>query len=110
MNILIVEDEVDLLEEYKTFLELNNHSVFLETEGDSALKTYFSKLDESPESIPFDIVILDYQWAGCYVHRGNRSILLFLYIQAAILFHDMYRNKFWQYLHGIFHIAALSLI
>ena len=64
MNILIVEDEVDLLEEYKTFLELNHHNALLETEGESALKTYFAKFDESSDVPPFDVVILDYQLPG----------------------------------------------
>lgn len=61
MKILIVEDEVDLVEEYKIFLEIHHHTVITELDGESALKTYFSKLDEDSESIPFDIVILDYQ-------------------------------------------------
>lgn len=64
MEILIVEDEIDLLEEYKIFLETNNHTVTSETSGESALKTYFSKLDEESDSTPFDIVILDYQLPG----------------------------------------------
>ncbi len=61
MEILIVEDEVDLVEEYKIFLETHHHTVTTELDGESALKTYFSKLDEDSESIPFDMVILDYQ-------------------------------------------------
>ncbi|QLH07960.1 response regulator [Nitrosopumilus ureiphilus] len=61
MEILIVEDEVDLLEEYKIFLESHNHVVTLKEDGESALKTYFSKLDSEPNSIPFDLVVLDYQ-------------------------------------------------
>ena len=64
MEILIVEDEVDLLEEYKIFLETNHHTVTTEENGESALKTYFSKLDAEPDSVPFDIVILDYQLPG----------------------------------------------
>ncbi len=64
MEILIVEDEVDLLEEYKIFLETHHHTVTTEENGESALKTYFSKLDAEFDSIPFDIVILDYQLPG----------------------------------------------
>ncbi len=64
MDILIVEDEVDLLEEYKIFLETHHHTVTTEITGESALKTYFSKLDAEPDSIPFDIVILDYLLPG----------------------------------------------
>ncbi len=64
LKILIVEDEVDLLEEYKIFLENHNHTVTPELTGESALKTYFSTLDENPNSIPYDIVVLDYQLPG----------------------------------------------
>ncbi len=61
MKILIVEDEVDLIEEYKIFLETHGHTVVTETSGETGLKTYFSKLDEDPNLIPFDVVVLDYQ-------------------------------------------------
>ena len=64
MKILIVEDEIDLLEEYKIFLEKNNHNVSMESDGEAGLKTYFAKLEENTEEIPFDIVILDYQLPG----------------------------------------------
>jgi len=64
MEILIVEDEIDLLDEYKIFLETHHHTVVTELNGESALKTYFSKLDAKPDSTPFDIVILDYQLPG----------------------------------------------
>lgn len=64
MEILIVEDEVDLIEEYKIFLEGHKHVVTTETTGESGLTTYFSKLDKDPNSIPYDIVVLDYQLPG----------------------------------------------
>lgn len=64
MKILIVEDEVDLLEEYQTFLESHKHTVVLATDGESALKIYFSKIDSESNSSYFDIVILDYQLPG----------------------------------------------
>lgn len=64
MKILIVEDEIDLLEEYKIFLESNNHAVTLEMNGEAGLKTYFSNFDSNSESTPYDIVILDYQLSG----------------------------------------------
>ena len=64
MKILIVEDEIDLLEEYKIFLEKNNHNVSMESDGEAGLKTYFTNLEENTEEIPFDIVILDYQLPG----------------------------------------------
>ena len=63
MKILIVEDEVDLLEEYKIFLESNNHNVTLEMDGESGLKTYFSDFNNENGS-SYDIVILDYQLSG----------------------------------------------
>lgn len=61
MKILIVEDEKDLLEEYKIFLELHNHTVFPTITGQSALEIYDKELHNSEISSPFDIVILDYQ-------------------------------------------------
>ena len=64
MKILIVEDEVDLLEEYKIFLESNNHNVTLEMDGESGLKTFFANYDSNSGSSVFDIVILDYQLSG----------------------------------------------
>jgi len=64
MKILIVEDEVDLLEEYQTFLESHKHTVVLATDGESALKTFFSKMQSGTNASYFDIVILDYQLPG----------------------------------------------
>lgn len=64
MKILIVEDEIDLLEEYKIFLEKNNHNVLMESDGEEGLKTYFSNVEGNSDSQPFDIVILDYQLPG----------------------------------------------
>lgn len=64
MKILIVEDEIDLLEEYKIFLESNNHNVTLEMNGEKGLKTYFNNFNSNSESTPYDIVILDYQLSG----------------------------------------------
>jgi len=61
VKILIVEDEKDLLEEYKIFLELHNHTVFPTITGQSALEIYDKELHNSEISSPFDIVILDYQ-------------------------------------------------
>ncbi|WP_299293173.1 response regulator [Nitrosopumilus sp.] len=64
MKILIVEDEIDLLEEYKIFLEKNNHNVLMESDGEAGLKTYFENIEKNSESSSFDIVILDYQLPG----------------------------------------------
>ena len=64
MKILIVEDEVDLLEEYKIFLETHKHEVVLEETGESAVQRCLSELSALPGSIPFDIVVLDYQLPG----------------------------------------------
>ena len=64
MNILIVEDEVDLLDEYKIFLESHGHKVTSLDNGESALKTYFSKYQPETDSLPFDVLVLDYQLPG----------------------------------------------
>jgi len=64
MEILIVEDEIDLIEEYKIFLDTHHHTVTSMLDGESALKEYFSKFDAESNSSPYDIVILDYQLPG----------------------------------------------
>jgi len=64
MEILIVEDEIDLVEEYKIFLETHHHTVTTALDGESGLKEYFSKFDENSDTPPFDVVILDYQLPG----------------------------------------------
>ena len=63
MKVLLVEDEVDLSDEIKLFLERHNHTITTETTGELGLETYMSKLDKEPKP-PFDIVILDYQLPG----------------------------------------------
>jgi len=64
MEILIVEDEIDLIEEYKIFLDTHHHTVTSMLDGESALKEYISKFDAESNSSPYDIVILDYQLPG----------------------------------------------
>ena len=61
MKILIVEDEEDLLEEYRIFLEVHNHTVYPATTGNAGMETYLNELEKSGSEVPFDIVILDYQ-------------------------------------------------
>ena len=69
MKILIAEDEPDLLSQYKEFLEKNNHTTIITTDGDRCLSAYRKeyekwfnqKNDESSSDSPFDVVILDYQ-------------------------------------------------
>lgn len=76
MKILIVEDEIDLLEEYKIFLESHKHSVFLEETGESAIQTYLSELGSDVDSVPFDVIILDYQLPGMNGMDVAKEILL----------------------------------
>lgn len=64
MKVLLVEDEIDLSDEIKIFLERQNHSILTATTGELGLETYNSKLDNESNSPPFDIVILDYQLPG----------------------------------------------
>ena len=63
MKVLLVEDEVDLSDEIKLFLERNNHSIITTATGELGLEAYLSKLDDESNP-PFDIVILDYQLPG----------------------------------------------
>lgn len=67
MKVLIAEDEKDLLSQYRTILEDNNHSVVTAEDGETCLKLYESKLknlikkfDEEDYQTPFDAVVLDY--------------------------------------------------
>jgi len=89
MKILIVEDEVDLLEEYQTFLESHDHKVVLATNGESALNTYFSKTNKESNLPYFDIVVLDYQLPG---KNGMQvaSEILSKYPEQRILFASAY--------------------
>lgn len=75
LEILVIEDEVDLIEEYKILLESNKHIVTTEINGELGLTTYFSKLDEDPNSIPYDVVVLDYQLPGKNLKRHGIKCL-----------------------------------
>ncbi len=69
MKILIAEDEIDLLSQYKEILEQNNHQVVTTSDGDECLLSYQkeyekwfeNKDDDSSPDAPFDALILDYQ-------------------------------------------------
>ena len=67
MKVLVTEDEPDLLIQYRTILEDNNHTVVTAEDGEKGVSIYAQELDKlSPEDIqeeqnPFDVVILDYQ-------------------------------------------------
>lgn len=64
MKVLLVEDEVDLSDEVKIFLERNNHEISIAETGELGLETYFLKFNKESNTPPFDIVILDYQLPG----------------------------------------------
>lgn len=64
MKILIVDDEIDLLEEYKIYLEAHGHTVTIDDTGESVLKTYFAKFQPGSKMPPFDVLVLDYQLPG----------------------------------------------
>ena len=68
MKILIAEDEPDLREQYKEFLEQNNHQVITTKDGEECVSVFTSenkkwllKKDDTDTDSPFDAVILDYQ-------------------------------------------------
>lgn len=68
MKLLIAEDESDLRDQYKEFLEQNNHQVITTKDGDECVtvftsenKKWLSKKDDTDTDSPFDVVILDYQ-------------------------------------------------
>jgi len=64
MKVLLVEDEIDLSDEIKLFLERHNHSIITTATGELGLESYRSKFDNESNQPPFDIVILDYQLPG----------------------------------------------
>ena len=59
MNILVIEDEKDLVIEYKYFLELNGHHVTDALSGEEGIEKFNASLQK--QNTPFDIIILDYQ-------------------------------------------------
>ncbi len=67
MKVLVAEDEPDLLTQYRTILEDNNHTVVTAEDGEEGISLYAQELDKlTPEDLqdeqsPFDVVILDYQ-------------------------------------------------
>ena len=69
MKILIAEDELDLLSQYKEILEQNKHEVITTNNGDECLLSYRKvyekwfkeKDDDASPDTPFDVLILDYQ-------------------------------------------------
>ena len=68
MKLLIAEDESDLRDKYKEFLEQNNHQVITTKDGEECVtvftsenKKWLSKKDDTDSDSPFDVVILDYQ-------------------------------------------------
>lgn len=62
MEILIADDELDLLDQYKFALEAKGHSVITCKDGRQCLTTYMTENEhQSSEGGPFDAVVLDYQ-------------------------------------------------
>ena len=69
MKILIAEDEPDLREQYKEFLEQNNHQPITTKDGEECITVFNAEQkkllsnnnnDTEPDA-PFDVVVLDYQ-------------------------------------------------
>ena len=68
MKILIAEDEPDLRDQYKEFLEQNNHEITTTADGQACIDTYKTVYEKWASTkgkdeldAPFDAVILDYQ-------------------------------------------------
>ncbi len=59
MRILLVDDEPDLVSQYRTILEDAGHSVDTAGDGQSCIMVYSNVLAANPEN-PFDVVVLDY--------------------------------------------------
>lgn len=83
MKILIAEDEPDLVTQYQTVLEDNNHQVRTADNGRQCVEIYKKELDnlplttdESEPQTPFDVVILDYQMPKMNGLDAAKEILL----------------------------------
>ena len=68
MKILIAEDEPDLREQYKEFLEQNNHQPIITKDGEECISVFHdehkklaSNSNDEEQDSPFDAVVLDYQ-------------------------------------------------
>ena len=62
MEVLIADDELDLLDQYKLALEARGHSVITCKDGQQCVKVYAAEHEhQSNEVGPFDAVVLDYQ-------------------------------------------------
>lgn len=65
MKILVVEDEPDLLIQYKTILEDSAHDVVTAQDGLNGITIYREEYDKlsstDGDTTPFDAVVLDYQ-------------------------------------------------
>ena len=59
LNVLVIEDEKDLVAEYKYFLEINGHHVTDAFSGEEGLEKFHALSQK--QKPPFDVVILDYQ-------------------------------------------------
>lgn len=64
MEVLIADDELDLLDQYKSTLEASGHTVITCRDGEQCIRVYQveSAQDSGNDSTtPFDAVVLDYQ-------------------------------------------------
>ncbi|MDX9702895.1 MAG: response regulator [Candidatus Auribacterota bacterium] len=70
-KILVVDDEVDIVNLIKDYLEINNYSVITATDGDTALKLAFA---EKPDLITLDIMMGNKDgYETCLLLRENEG-------------------------------------
>lgn len=60
LKILIAEDEEDILQQYKLAFKEKGHRVVGTVNGIDCLREYRRNLDSSSDSLPFDVLIVDY--------------------------------------------------
>lgn len=62
MEVLIADDELDLLDQYRVSLEAKGHNVITCKDGQQCVKVYLTEYEHHAKDImPFDAVVLDYQ-------------------------------------------------
>ena len=92
MRLLIADDETEILNLYKTFLESKGKEVTATTDGKKCLEAYKKKLSESQDPNYFDVIILDQKMP---IMTGLQAAVEILKInpQQKIIFASGYLEK-----------------
>ena len=76
MEVLIADDELDLLDQYRVSLEAKGHNVITCKDGQQCVKVYLTEYEHHAKDImPFDAVVLDYQMPQKNGYAVGKDIL-----------------------------------